>query len=141
MKNKIRSIDSILFGNRKWAILNSNVTKKLLVAVFLFLSFNISAQTIEVKFLDKEQYVYYLKKHPQTEQGFFIDEKGTKYLVLSETNSLFDLLKKSQLDGLINAKEVNKEIVYVTTTDITNFKHKTPYVIDYDNKGNYSIKD
>lgn len=126
------------------------ILKKIIFVSCLFLSFGISAQSnkekisthsIEIKFLDKEQYAYYLKKHPQTEQGFFIDKNGTKYLVLSETNSLFDILKKSQLDGLIKAKEVNPEIVYVTTTDLINYNHKTPYIIDYDNNGSYSIRD
>jgi hypothetical protein len=119
------------------------ITKSIFVG-FFFLSFGLNAQTetvntLEVKFISHEQYVYYLKIQPQVEQGAFVDDSGIKYLVLSGINSLFDLLKNSEFERSANMKNADKKIVYISTFDESQMFLKTPYIVNYDNKGNYSV--
>jgi hypothetical protein len=83
--------------------------------------------------------VYYLKIQPQVEQGAFVDDSGIKYLVLSGINSLFDLLKNSEFERSANMKNADKKIVYISTFDESQMFLKTPYIVNYDNKGNYSV--
>lgn len=97
---------------------------------------------VEVKFLYKEMYDYYINKHPEAVRGVYVDDSEKKYLILSEIEAVKEAVRTQKIEELLNnIQGVEKNVIYVSTINPSDFRRKSPYYIMYDAQGKYTIQE